>query len=148
MSRTWSNVQATTEIEIFWDNSERCWREECGGDPIEDEIILKIVSQHCRDCARDNKPIPQDFTVTIDWVSSGYYDEGRCFGPPEKSYPPESEDERTVESVAIVTGTPDRFTTIARLESEQAFEVFESFRSHVESEELPEPDCEPDFFED
>ena len=57
-------------------------------------IILKIVPIEV---------IKQGNTeMIIDFTSSGYNDPGRTHGPPETSYPPESSDERSVESVKFL----------------------------------------------
>ena len=42
-------------------------------------------------------------TITIDFTSSGYYDPGKTSGLPENCYPPEGDDERTVEDATFST---------------------------------------------
>lgn len=39
--------------------------------------------------------------MEVEFHSSGFYDSGRVYGPPEDCYPPEDEDERTIVSIEI-----------------------------------------------
>jgi hypothetical protein len=40
--------------------------------------------------------------ISIDALSSGYYDPGRISGPPDSCYPPEGEDERVITYVTLI----------------------------------------------
>ena len=49
----------------------------------------------------DDKRDDVTMEMVVEWESTGYYDPGVCSGPPEKCYPPEGEDERTVTGAYI-----------------------------------------------
>jgi hypothetical protein len=68
--------------------------------------------------------------IIIPFRAKGYYDSGRLYGPPEKCYPPEGDDERTLSGECQVYFY-DEFSIrigkclLSRLASEQLFDLFE-----------------------
>lgn len=41
------------------------------------------------------------YVVMVDFTSSGYYDPGQKFGPPERCYSPEGDEEREIQEVTV-----------------------------------------------
>lgn len=67
----------------------------------------------------------------INFRSTGWYDPGRRGGRPEDGYPPEGEDERTLESVEINGKT---------LDAETARKIFDLFQADVDEAYIVAPD--------
>jgi hypothetical protein len=67
--------------------------------------------------------------MEIEWSYKGYEDPGVCSGPPERCYPPEGEDERTIEDVKINgVSLPRQVRTV----------LDEILQPLIEGEELPD----------
>lgn len=71
--------------------------------------------------------------VEIDAESTGYYDPGICSGPPERCYPPEEEDERTITEVTLSIDGEDSVEI-----GEDQFHLFEQFDKEIYREEIME----------
>ena len=69
--------------------------------------------------------------LDIDFLSSGSYDTGKISGPPEDCYPPESEDERTPETLTLKGGG-----RVVVLGGKVADAMFDHFKHRVEAVEL------------
>jgi hypothetical protein len=85
--------------------------------------------------------------LVIHFRSSGYYDPGVISGPPERCYPPEGDDERTLDYAELEIGRPAE-PLYVRLTAADAVAVFEAFRRQIEAADLDEPDDEPPDHED
>jgi hypothetical protein len=61
-----------------------------------------LVDEEVADCLKSCRhQIDDGDELVIEFVSTGYYDQGVVSGPPERCHPPECEDERTITSVYI-----------------------------------------------
>jgi len=72
--------------------------------------------------------------MEVNFLSSGYYDAGQTCGPPESCYPPEGEDERTLDTIKI--GDKE-------LPKELAEKLFEFLQADVDAVEMETPEYEP-----
>lgn len=75
--------------------------------------------------------IPADIFITF--RSTGYYDPGNTYGPPEICYPPEEDDERTMLGVRFVYGDESR-EILLTLEEQNA--IFAHYENEVKEYEL------------
>ena len=73
-------------------------------------------------------------TLTIHFLSSGYYDSGCTSGPPENCYPPEGEDERILDWIEADG---------QELPQDLAARLFEKFQDKVDALEMELPEYEP-----
>lgn len=84
--------------------------------------------------------------LVIEFRSRGYSDPGKLYGPPERCYPPESDDERTLVNAYLVRSpiaeAAEAGEAIRRVKLPTGVqeEVFERFREEVEAAELPDYD--------
>jgi len=87
--KTWSNVPFTFSCELY-----------CHNKKIYESVSDQEVDLGC------DIPITEEsdatFELVIEGTSSGYCDPGCTYGPPEKCYPPEGEDERTFDSIYVL----------------------------------------------
>lgn len=67
--------------------------------------------------------------IEVGWSYKGYEDPGVCSGPPERCYPPEGEDERTIEHVKIGK---------VELPGEVVAALAEFLQPLIEAEDLPD----------
>lgn len=82
--------------------------------------------------------------VIIHFTSRWYYDPGRTYGDPYYCYPPESDDERTLDYVEIIIEREgERITLRADEKTGQA--LFDKYEREIYEVEL---ECEPDYCED
>lgn len=81
-AQTWRNVPGVTSAEIGRINGGRVI------DPRDDRPVPPEVAALLGRC--------NDAELVIDWHSDGYYDPGQYCGPPERCYPAERDEERTV----------------------------------------------------
>jgi len=85
---SWSNVYG--EITVDFENSS-----------FEQNVLDHLVSL----AKKNDMVVSEDdllySPVTIGFLSTGYYDSGKYYGPWEDSYPEEESDEREMESVSI-----------------------------------------------
>ena len=69
--------------------------------------------------------------IEIEFRSSGYYDPGKTSGLPENCYPPEGEDERTVDTVLVTIGRKTM-----TLPKQLADEIAGFFQEEIDDEEI------------
>lgn len=69
--------------------------------------------------------------ITVHFLSTGYYDPGQTYGPPESCYPPEGEDERTLDRIEIDG---------RELPQELAEKLFEFLQDEVDAVEMDPPE--------
>jgi hypothetical protein len=78
----------------------------------------------------------ESYELTIEFRSSGYYDPGVLSGPPEKCYPPEGDDDREMEGVAL-SAENNKEVELTHAEQEEMFEIY---RGGIEDVELETQD--------
>lgn len=86
------------------------------------------------------------FEIEIPFLSSGFSDEGRFYGPPENCYPPEFNDERILDNCCVVTlytyiDLYDKdacgwHKTEKKLSQDVSEELFEFYHDQIYDEEL------------
>ena len=86
-------------------------------------------------------PSQEDFVceIVIPFRSKGYYDSGRLWGPPEKCYEAEGDDERTLfgNCQAIVyTSSSDRIITTITLSEKISNELFDMFEQQIVEKDI------------
>jgi len=87
--------------------------------------------------------ISKTYELEITFQSKGYYDKGVIVGPPEKCYPPEGEDERTVILIDVVC---DGFYITHSALSETTFDaVYDRWETEINDAEF---DTEEDYYQD
>ena len=91
-----------------------------------------------RSWARVPGELLTEVNLVLPFLSSGYYDPGRLYGPPEDCYPPEDGDERLPDGLAYI----DLGTTITvPLTAEQTELLAELLRDELYEVKLePEDD--------
>jgi hypothetical protein len=80
----------------------------------------------------DDRP----FEITLHWRSSGYYDPGRTYGDPYYCYPPEGEDERTLEYGEVEMWIGRGNVKRKKLSKAAAQAVFDLFVEEIHEEQL------------
>jgi len=116
MSYSWQNHPASLYVEIDTD-----WPKD----------ILSAISK----VAKDNgvtKEI-EGMEIKINFLSTGYYDEGKYTGPWEDCYPEEKEDERTPECAILYINTIDNIELDKAL-GELIFDLNEDEIAEIELE--------------
>jgi hypothetical protein len=73
----------------------------------------------------------ESYELVIEFRSEGYYDPGVVSGPPERCYPPEGDDERSLDGMTLTGEKGDM-----ELSQETQEELFEYYRSEVEDVEI------------
>ena len=92
------NVTSTVLVEVFAPNMEDGGPWTDGGcKPLPSELAAEL-NRLAPDADANGS---HSYELEIGFRSVGYDDPGSTYGPPEKCYPPEGEDERTVESVTL-----------------------------------------------
>jgi hypothetical protein len=102
----------------------------------QDKELPSFISENLKELfpVGDN----DDFQVVINFLSEGYYDPGRTYGDPEFCYPPEGEDNRTLDGlieVHYLQEGQDKYVT-KELPQTQSEKWFNHFYEEIEEEEL------------
>ena len=131
--RTWNHVPGNTLLTAYWASGEADFH---AGWICEknDKPLPQIVQQEIAQLNTPEHPIDVEDQLILDinWSSSGSYDPGCTYGPPERCYPPEGDDERTLSGrVTIECGTVK-----ARLSETASEELFAEFYDIVSDQEL------------
>ena len=125
-SHTWSNIGFTFSAELY-----------CYDGKIYDSDNDQEVDLGC------DIPLTEEsdatFELVIEGTSSGYYDPGRTYGPPEKCYPPEGEDERTFDCIYVlqhndIQGVKSRIKH--DIPAQRKEDLFEQFCEQIQDIEL------------
>lgn len=108
---SWSDVEGSLEIECELSNG----------------VLLDFDGKEIPQCLANAIKSNFDesnkyFTVLINFLSSGYYDPGQTYGPPENCYPPEGDDERLPDGVEIESN--GKKVVISANESNEIFDAF------------------------
>lgn len=85
----------------------------------------------CRELCEVAAPVNL-IEIRIPFLSSGYYDEGKVWGPPEKCYPPEGDDERIPDGNACVKIDNVMRHTLSAEASKALFDMYEEKIMEVE----------------
>lgn len=88
----WQNVQAELYIEL--ENTGDGWQIVDGKSAPEG--LAKWLQEQYSGCIYES---PLELTVNVS--STGYYDPGKTYGPPEDCYPPEGDNERPVTGAGV-----------------------------------------------
>ncbi len=110
----WTNERGTVYLDLICEDG-KVWE-----DGFELECLAGVVNT--------------DGQMIIEFLSTGYEDSGQLYGPPEKCYPPEGSDERTLDKVSVETV----YDTI-RLTPKQANIIFDIYETDVYEADL---DCD------
>ena len=83
--------------------------------------------------------INSTFELVIEGTSSGYYDPGQRYGPPEKCYPPEGNDERTFDCIYVlqhndIQGVKSKIKY--EIPEERKEDLFEQFLEQIQDIEI------------
>jgi hypothetical protein len=115
------------------------------------EFVTEIFVKENKVYDMDNKelPIPAEllpkdenyFDLVVDFKSSGYYDSGCTYGPPDNWYPPEEMDEREQEKVYIIQyitkdNGKEHEMKVIELNDKLSESVFEHFEEDIYITEL------------
>jgi hypothetical protein len=92
MTHTWRDIPGSLILLIDFDEDQRSWYAD--GFMLDDRTILDGLK------AAGLKELEVN-ELEIEFVSSGYSDPGKISGPPDRCYPPESEDERELKYVYL-----------------------------------------------
>lgn len=129
MARKWHRVPGSFEQEFSYYEGD--FRLPCN------TSITSLLGPLALELRKDSED-EHTFDLVISFVSSGYYDPGRTYGPPENCYPPEYEDERELESIAVIwEGITGESRELA-LPEKQAQEVFDYFSTQIDEVEIDE----------
>ena len=129
MARKWHRVPGSFEQEFAYYDGD--FRLPCS------TRIPNLLGPSAMVLHKDSKD-EETFEFVISFVSSGYYDPGRMSGPPEDCYPPEYEDERELESVAVIWEGITGESRELNLPEKQAQEVFDYFFTQINEVEIDE----------
>ncbi|MHC4091695.1 MAG: hypothetical protein ACYSVY_15745 [Planctomycetota bacterium] len=84
--RQWRDVPVSLSVNVHWDFAIGTLWDDDSDRPV--SHVLPVEGAMADE-------------MVIDFRSSGYYDPGQMYGPPENCYPPEEDDERIVEAVTM-----------------------------------------------
>lgn len=140
------NTEASMFVEIFAPNQDSSfWTDDSGADLSEsiDTELKRLI------------PAPMTtkiYSLEITFRSKGYYDKGVISGPPEKCYPPEGEDERTVtfvnvlcDDVYVTDGSS--IITDSTLPETNFDAVYEQWKNEIEDADI-DTDEDDDYYDD
>jgi hypothetical protein len=134
------HISSSTEVEIWW-SPEDGWLD------IDNKPLPITV---CNELDQRKIPRTEDYAVLliIGWESVGYYDPGVRGGPIEQSYPPEGDDQRSLDGpVAIDIIGPNDQKTRLKLSDKASIDMFDSQSDKINNEELPEHDRDDNDYE-
>jgi hypothetical protein len=141
-TRKWSRVPGTVSVEMWWippRPGKGFWGiVELYFWPIlywfrSKQLLLGklVANDYLPGLLAYRKQIEDGDELVIEFESSGYYDPGKTYGPPENCYPPEGDDEREVTDVYI-------FSDGHRYAIDQSLweDIEELFRDQIEEAEI------------
>ena len=137
MKNSWSNVSGELAIELYGNDGEAV---DTIFDAHDDQPVPAITPDMVPKIKEDS------YDLVIEFLSSGYYDEGKTYGPPENCYPPEGEDERVPSRAYLIHYVNDYpadspaklLRREIELSSEKMNELFDHFQTRIEEVELEE----------
>ena len=138
MKNSWSNVSGELAIELYGNDGEAV---DTIFDAHDDQPVPAITPDMVPKIKEDS------YDLVIEFMSSGYYDEGKTYGPPENCYPPEGEDERVPSRAYLIHYVNDYpadspaklLRREIELSSEKMNELFDHFQTRIEEVELEQP---------
>lgn len=138
MKNSWSNVSGELAIELYGNDGEAV---DTIFDAHDDQPVPAITPDMVPKIKEDS------YDLVIEFLSSGYYDEGKTYGPPENCYPPEGEDERVPSRAYLIHYVNDYpadspaklLRREIELSSEKMNELFDHFQTRIEEVELEQP---------
>ena len=89
MQHKWKNVPGNLTLEVV--------KEDGYWDIGKGEEIPKVLA----DAISVLFPDQTEFQVEINFLSTGYYAPAKLYGPPEKCYPEEGDDERVLDDIVV-----------------------------------------------
>jgi hypothetical protein len=137
-AKSWHG-KAETPVEIVADDGAFFFARQ------DQELSPNLVGAICKD-APGWLAVSRPLELVVCWTFSGYYDPGRSYGPPERCYPPEYEDEREICGVALYRFNPQTQQPEAAALSESTLTLLLSehpwLHLMIRQQELPESDKE------
>ena len=137
MKNSWSNVSGELAIELYGNDGEAV---DTIFDADDDQPVPAITPDMVPKIKEDS------YDLVIEFLSSGYYDEGKTYGPPENCYPPEGDEERVpsraylIHYVRVSDNVPRKIDSQEiELSSEKMNELFDHFQTRIEEVELEQP---------
>ena len=125
MNKEWKNIEGSIYIECGFVNGKLI-------DSHTDQELPQSLINELKENFEINE-LNDYFEVEIPFTSSGFSDSGKLYGPPEKCYPPEYNDERLLDENCIVTfyylidkemGWQKDFINLSKEVSEELFELY------------------------
>ena len=103
-----------------------------------DKELPSFVGENLKELFSLNDQSNGDFQVVINFLSEGYYDPGRIYGDPEFCYPPEGEDDRSLDGLIEIHYMAEGQEGYVTKELPQAQSVkwFQSFYKEIDKVEL------------
>ena len=138
MKNSWSNVSGELAIELYGNDGEAV---DTIFDADDDQPVPAIAPDMVPKIKEDS------YDLVIEFLSSGFYDEGKTFGPPENCYPPEGDEERVpsraylIHYVRVSDNVPPFLSESQEIElsPEKMNELFDHFQTRIEEVELEQP---------
>lgn len=123
----WSGVRGSLSLEAFKPGPRRLW---------EDSWNV-VLPKDIQDVLYDNLPSDADYCeIATAFTSDGYFQPAQLYGPPEKCYPEEGGDERTLDEVILKPGLDGlEFPDVVPSAGEQ-HQIFEALIDEVNDAEL------------
>jgi len=115
----WKNVSGTFSIEVEYHHP--------SGSAVD-------INGKELECLTDLVGMQDMFELVIDFTSSGYYDPGCTYGPPENCYPPEGEAEEELDEAYLQEGS-----IIKSLSRETENKLFELYAEEISEVEIEDP---------
>lgn len=132
MKNSWSNVSGELAIELYSNDGEAV---DTIFDAHDDREVSAITPDMVPKIQEDS------YDLVIEFLSSGYYDEGKTYGPPENCYPPEGDEERVPARAYLIHYTTQPLgvwlsAEEIELSSEKMDELFDHFKDKIDEVEL------------
>jgi hypothetical protein len=143
----WKNVRGNVYVECAFVNGKLV--------DTSNKALPEIVAKELRElfpmAVGDNEE-DTCFELDIEFMSSGYYDPGKIYGPPEDCYPPEGDDERELYNLVVASfhnaGVNEKTQKLSKQASEELFNLYEQEVKDAELGDWDDGPDEPDYFED
>ena len=127
---SWTNVEGSTSFEIKWNDLE----DKDAKNPHELQLLIIDALVQKGNVNINPREEFEYICLNVEFLSSGYYDPGQRYGPPEDCEPPDGDDERTLVSVSITTTNHEE----VELDEDLAEKLFNKYSDKIYEEEIEE----------